>query len=674
MKYYNNIKSVLCGSLLLMAGALFTSCTDWLDKEKEAIVSEDEAFKNYHNFQGFIEEIYSLIPDKEKVNYCTAWNFGDDAVHNSEGYAHMDHQVDLGNYRNWYTNNQCWLNGQNGSLWRSSWYCIRKCNMGLEKIRDRKFLGTEEQRNLLLGQLYFFRAWWHFELMCYFGGLPYIDKTLDAMNIEECPRLSFQQCADKCAADFEMAASLLPLKWDEDPAGIETVGKNDLRINKFMALCYLGKCYLWAGSPLMKEFEKYNRGEGYDLTGASSNGKTYDYDVKYCKKAAEVFGEVLDMVHDKKVDYALCDFDYDTYEGLYNHQKSEGAASAYSDNFYTVKNSWRLPGSTEAIFRGLSPEGNTSNWNCAKIFGPKIAGLVAHDNIIHHPTANLIDQYGMKNGQPIYLVENGKLVLNPKSGWDPERPYKDRDPRFYHDIVFDGFHYVLNTSGTNFNQAQKENEYCRLYTGGAMRSIQNGSSTGYFIQKLVPHQMNEGDRWYDWDYNFHCYLPYMRLADIYLMYAEAQAAISAIPADLNESPSYCIYSAVGAINALRERLNCDAYTMAKVQPEFYDTREHFIDEVRRERAVELAFEGFRWCDLQRWLLLTEPPYTVKYSHEFERVESDNWYKSNDPAGARVAHFTQKELITRELETKHYWFPLPDKDTYLYEGFPQNPGW
>ena len=112
MRYCNRIKSLLRGALLLIAGcAALTSCTDWLEKDPEAIVAEDEAFKNYRNFQGYIEEIYNLIPDKEKINYCTAWNFGDDAVHNTEGYAHMDHQVDLGNYRNWYTNTQCWLNG-----------------------------------------------------------------------------------------------------------------------------------------------------------------------------------------------------------------------------------------------------------------------------------------------------------------------------------------------------------------------------------------------------------------------------------------------------------------------------------------------------------------------------------------------------------------------------------
>ena len=676
MKYYNNIKSLLCGSLLLMAGsASFTSCSDWLDKDPESIVAEDEAFKNYRNFQGYIEEIYSLIPDKEKVNYCTSWNFGDDAVHNPEGYAHMDHQVDLGNYRNWWTNTQCWLNGDRSSLWKNSWYSIRKCNMGIENIKS--LIGSDEERDLLLGQMYFFRAWWHFELMCYFGGLPYIDVAFESKNIPELPRLSFQECADRCAEDFQKAADLLPMNWDETLTGQQTSGKNDLRINKFMALSYLGKCYLWAGSPLMKEFEKTKNGGVAQLLGASSNGKTYDYDLSYCQKAAEVFGKLLEMVGRGQTQYKLAEF---KYANIYDHERDPNAETCYSDIFYTYKQDWKMPGTTEVIFRGLSPDGNTSNWNCSKIFGPKVAGLVEHDNIIHHPTANLIDQYGMANGQPIYIVKNGVYVLNPESGWDPTHPYKDRDPRFYHDIVFDGFHYVLQTE--NLSAEQKKLDYCSLYTGGAMRAVDNASSTGYFIQKLIPHQCNVGDKWYDaWGGGgpFHSYLPYMRLADIYLMYAEAQGVVGGP----KSAASTTSLTAVNAINALRDRVNSDDYPMEHVQPNFLDTKEHFIDddEVRRERAVELAFEGFRWCDLQRWLLLTEPPYTTKYSHEFERMEKDDWYfdaqsreAKHDPKDAKVANFHKEELITRRLDSKHYWFPLPDKDTYLYEGFVQNPGW
>ena len=673
---YNNIKSLLCGSLLLLAGGVsFTSCTEWLDKDPESIVAEDEAFKNYHNFQGFIEEIYNMIPNITNANYCSGWNMGDDAVHNTDGYSHIDHQVDLGNYREiWTGSQQCWINGSRCSLWNSAWKSIRKCNLGIKNIKS--LVGTDEQRDILLGQMYFFRAWWHFEIISFFGGMPYIDEAFESDNIPELPRLSFQECAERCAEDFQRAYDLLPMNWDETLAGMETSGKNDLRVNKFTALCYLGKCYLWAGSPLMKEFEKAKNGGTPELLGASKNGKTYDYDKAYCAKAAEALGRALDMVNKGSVPYKLAKFEYTS---IYDHLNGEDDATVeYSHIWYTHKENWKMPGVNEAIFRGVFPGVNVGPWNHLKLFGPKVAGIVEHDVIIHHPTANLIDQYGMANGQPIYLVEDGKLVLNPESGWDPEHPYKDRDPRFYHDIVFDGFHYVLNIDG--LTDEQKKQEYCTLFTGGAQRDLSMGSSTGYFIQKLSPHQCNRGDGynqgdWYEWGGAMSAYIPYMRLADVYLMYAEARAGMASTAQDLRNKPEYCPnLSAIDAVNKLRDRVNTSDWPMERVASRFLDSPEHFLDEVRRERAVELAFEGFRWNDLQRWLLLTEPPYTMKYSHEFERLEKDTWFTNHDPKDAKVGNFHREELITRPLESRHYWFPLPEKDTYLYEGFPQNPGW
>ena len=186
--------------------------------------------------------------------------------------------------------------------------------------------------------MYFFRAWWHFELMCYFGGLPYVKHAYDAEKIPELPRLSFQECADSCAEDFEKAASLLPMDWDETLTGQYDPGKNDLRINRFMALCYLGKCYLWAGSPLMKEMKN---GSSAQLLGASSNGKTYDYDIAYCQKAAEVFGKVLNMVSRRQTRYKLAEF---KYTNIYDHERDlETTETCYSDIFYTVNQARRRP-------------------------------------------------------------------------------------------------------------------------------------------------------------------------------------------------------------------------------------------------------------------------------------------------------------------------------------------
>lgn len=652
----NKIKTLLLtGCVSLALGTSLSSCQDYLDKEPDSTVSADDAFANFRNFQGFVEEIYNCIPDKEKCNYCPSWNWGDDEIFNPEADNRMTHQVDLGNFRAWESTGN-WLKRDGSStstnkfdhgIWNHAWYCIRKCNLGLQNI-DKLVTGSADEKKLIEGQLYFFRAWWHEELMEYFGGMPYVDTFLADNAEQRLPRLSYQECADKAAADFRKAADLLPINWDKTTAGLATQGKNDLRINKIMALGYLGKTYLWAASPLMKN--------GAQI-GASKNGKTYDYDQEYAKKAAEAFGELLSLVEAGQTQYALAEF---KYSDIYNHEKSADANSCFSDIFYTTKQNWKMPGTVEAIFRGPSPDFNGSNWNTSKVFGPKVQKVVAHDNVIHQPTANLVEAYGMANGEPIYLVENGKYVLNPKSGFDPEHPFKNRDPRFYHDIVFDGFKYLNGTPGQ-----YADLQYCQLYTGGNMRPIANASRTGYFIQKLVPHTCNEVDKDYDWGSALHCYLPYMRLADIYLMYAEACAAFGGASGKSSNFGK----TAEDAINTLRDR--CGA---GHVAPEFVADNHKFMDEVRREREVELSFEGFRFCDLQRWLLLTEAPYNQKFSQEFDRVESADFYTKNDPKDARVANYRRKLILTRNFGTKHYWFPLPIKETQISSEFKQNPGW
>lgn len=652
----NKIKTLmLTGCVSLALGTSLSSCQDYLDKEPDSTVSADDAFANFRNFQGFVEEIYNCIPDKEKCNYCPSWNWGDDEIFNPEADNRMTHQVDLGNFRAWESTGN-WLKRDGSStstnkfdhgIWNHAWYCIRKCNLGLQNI-DKFVTGSAEEKKLIEGQLYFFRAWWHEELMEYFGGMPYVDTFLGDNAEQRLPRLTYQECADKAAADFRKAADLLPINWDKTSAGLATQGKNELRINKIMALGYLGKTYLWAASPLMKNGAQ---------AGASKNGKTYDYDQEYAKKAAEAFGELLSLVETGQTQYALAEF---KYSDIYNHEKSADANSCFSDIFYTKKQNWKMPGTVEAIFRGPSADFNGSNWNTSKVFGPKVQKVVAHDNVIHQPTANLVEAYGMANGEPIYLVENGQYVLNPKSGFDPEHPFKNRDPRFYHDIVFDGFKYLNGTPGP-----YADLQYCQLYTGGNMRPVANASRTGYFIQKLVPHTCNEVDKDYDWGSALHCYLPYMRLADIYLMYAEACAAFGGATGKSSNFSK----TAEDAINTLRDR--CGA---GHVAPEFVADSHKFMDEVRREREVELSFEGFRFCDLQRWLLLTEAPYNQKFSQEFDRVESADFYKTHDAKDAKVANYRRKLILTRNFDAKHYWFPLPIKETQISSEFKQNPGW
>ena len=566
------------------------------------------------------------------------------------GDSHETAHFDLGDYRYWYSDPQSFLHSNGLSSTSNdkfshslehAWYCIRKCNLGLENL-EKMTNCTQEEKNIIKGQLLFFRAWWHEELMEFYGGMPYVDTVLDGSQALTLPRLSFQECATKCAEDFRAAADLLPNDWDKTVIGKKTLGKNDLRITKVCALGYLGKVLLWAASPLNNLKAE---------VGASKNGDTYRYNVEFAAKAADALGEALSEVNSGKTPYALAEY---KYSNIYDHEAADGSSSNFSDIFRTTGKGWKQPGSTEAILRAPYIGANGSNWNFTKNWGIKINEIVQHDALIHQPTANYVNYYGMANGLPLD---------DPESGFDPTHPFKGRDPRFYHDIIFDGFKYINTTIGKEHPDYQFK--YVQMYTGSNLRSSSSqGCRTGYYCQKLVPHQANRYDGMYNWGGALQCDLPYMRLADIYLMYAEAGAAVQGA----NYKSNKCNLTAEDAINVLRDRVEA-----GHVAAKFAADKQKFMDEVRRERAVELAFEGFRWNDLQRWLLLTEYPYNIKTSQEFKRVGNYDFTKK-DPRDAEVTGWSEKTILTRDFSEKHYLLPLKQSDVYLYPEFGQNPGW
>ena len=648
MKY--NIVKLFC-ALGLIYG--FASCTDYLDKTPDSNVSSDQAFKNFTNFQGYVEEMYNCIPSKESNYWCTTFNWGEDEIMNTGlGDSHVTAHFDLGDYRHWYGDQQSFLHTDDLNPTKTdkyshslehAWYCIRKCNLGLANL-DKMTDCTQEEKNIIKGQLLFFRAWWHEEMIAFFGGMPYVDTVLDGSQVLTLPRLSYQECAKKCAEDFRAAADLLPNDWDKTAVGKKTLGKNELRITKVCALGYMGKVLLWAASPLNNLKAE---------VGASKNGDTYKYNVELAAQAADALGEALAQVNSGKTPYALAEY---KYSNIYDHVAKDGSKSNFSEIFYTTGKNWKQPGTTEAILRGPYIGENSSNWNFTKLWGPKLNGIVEHDALIHQPTANYVNYYGMANGLPLD---------DPDSGFDPKHPFKNRDPRFYHDIVFDGFKYINTTIDAVKEPKVAALQYIPMYSGSELRSsASQGCRTGYYCQKLVPHQANKYDEMYNWGGALQCDLPYMRLADLYLMYAEAGAAVQGA----NYKSSKLDLTAVDAINVLRNRVDA-----GHVADKFVADQKKFMDEVRRERAVELAFEGFRWNDLQRWLLLTEYPYNIKTSQEFKRVGNYDFTK-NDPRDAEVTGWSQKRIVTRDFSEKHYLLPLKESDVYLYPEFGQNPGW
>ena len=607
-----------------------TSCTDYLDKSPESDVSAEDAFKNFKNFQGFTEELYLCIPDFSKSYWTTSWNWGEDDIQAVGINYHMSYKIDQGDFWGWQQEYDGWgasfmdqgssfLNPSDAAnnyrfsrgLWKAAWYGIRKANLGLENM-DLMTAATQEEKNTVKGQLLFFRGWLHFQLMQYFGGLPYIDHTVAPDQPMTLPRETCQACAEKAAKDFREAAD-----WDKSSVGRNTLGKNGFRINKITALAYEGKSLLWAASPLVKNCD--------DKMNVNGNASTYDYDTNYAQQAAEALGELLALVESGQTQYKLVDF------------------ANYSDLFYTWNKNMLPPGSTENILRDIPADAwHNSQFGVVNEFGGQI---LTKGQAFSQPTANYVNYYGMANGLPLD---------DPESGFDPTHPWKNRDPRFYHDIVYDGVKVVEGTIEPDANR------YANLYTGGTYRDDINESRTGYLLYKFIPMIANQYDMGNTYN-KLYIDVPYLRLADCYLMYAEACAAVGGATASAK-----CSLTALDAVNKIRERAG-----VADVAAKFTGSKDKFMDEVRRERAVELAFEGHRFNDLRRWLLLDKAPYNIKTSQEFVRAGK---FDPKNPQDTEVSGFKEKTILTRNFTSKHWWMPLKKKDTSIYPEMFQNPGW
>lgn len=597
--------------LALLAIINSTACKKYLDKAPAANVSPTDAFINFTNFQGFTEEMYAGIPQYTAKNWAADWILGDEIIHKT-GVTYLNEQFDNGNSWSWttsewiswldapsYNTNNSVLYGVSGKgLWPNCWYIIHKANLGLANID--KLVGTQEEKDIIKGQLLFFRGWSHFELMSYWGGLPYIDTVLSSSAKLELPRLSYQETADKAAKDLRAAADLLPVDWDNTTVGKTTLGKNQLRLTKVTALGYLGKNYLYAGSPLMNRVSK--------------GSATFNTD--YCKKAADAFAELLKLVDSKATFVKLVSF------------------SDYSKLFFTNGGNF-IPGYPESVFE--SPV--YSNWFEGCPWGP--SSCFTESNIgggYSSPNARFVQNYGMANGLPI---------TDPLSGYDPTDPWSNRDPRFYNDIVKDGDQVIKGSAPASSEKFR----YANLSNTGYSRSSSATGRTGYLLKKLTPMTANTIDNFP----NNYMHPSYMRLADVYLMYAEA--VLQGYGSATSTGPSYLTPEA--AINVIRAR--CGSGMVGK---SYVADNTKFMGEIIRERAMELGFEEeIRYNDLRRWLLASDIKYREKTAINFDRGSN-----------GKPINIQEVVLVTRQFGDKDYWLPLKVNDVSLYPSFSQNPGY
>ncbi|WP_153795938.1 RagB/SusD family nutrient uptake outer membrane protein [Foetidibacter luteolus] len=230
------------------------------------------------------------------------------------------------------------------------------------------------------------------------------------------------------------------------------------------------------------------------------------------------------------------------------------------------------------------------------------------------PTQELVDDYAMANG---------KVISDAGSGYNAQNPYANREPRFRQSILYNG-----NTfNGTVFLSA----------VGSGNNAIDladatDNTNTGYCTKKRMDTTVNifqggaSAQNYY-----------YFRYAEVLLNYAEAQ----------NEAvgPDASVYAAIDEI-----RTRAGIPTLTAVYPGL--TKDQMRTMIRRERRVELAFEGKRYFDLLRWKIAEVNLNKVMHGMEITSNGSGGYnYKVINavPSGAPQWSFDKN---------KNYLLPIP----------------
>ncbi len=268
------------------------------------------------------------------------------------------------------------------------------------------------------------------------------------------------------------------------------------------------------------------------------------------------------------------------------------------------------------------------------------------------PTKKLADMYLCSDGLPI---DKSSLF----KGYDKiDSEFQNRDPRMSMTMMMPGklaYHPGNLSPVINWPYSPQRN-----------------ANTGYILFKYMsenPLSLMEGmnsTKGYGYDRHE------IRYAEVLLIYAEA---------------TYERYDDISnevlnqTINLLRERAGLKtALTKEFVSANNLDMR----DEIRRERTVELALEGYRWDDLRRWKIaekeLVQEVKGIKITGDWARQDvaagniyySADWQNKADSDGfLLVESASNRNGFDPE---KHYLKPIPAKEIQMNRNLEQNPNW
>ena len=630
---------------------------DFLDVVPDNIATIDLAFNTRSGAENFLSTCYNYIPEHAHVEQNFSMLAGDEVWYYAENDFYMNNETSfrvakgLQNSASPYLN--YWEGGRGAP--KSLFIAIRDCNIFLENLVA--VPGLEEQERLRwLDEVKVLKAFYHFWLMQMYGPIPLI-KTNVPVSAPSSETNLYRASIDEIV---NYLTDLLDevIESNNLPGLINYVYTEQGRITMPIAKALKAKILMLSASPIFNgnsDFSSLVDNQGNSLVNQS-------YDPQKWVLAKEALFQAIESAESNG-------------HSLYQFNQQLPIIGGANDQIIqelSLRAAITDPFNSEIIWAFSADwTGELQQW-CQPRWTADHSALFGYTKKSHAPTLNMVETFYTRNGVPIDedlswdygnrfdVIQTASLDTNNdnyhefylENDYSTAKLHTFREPRFYSTLGFDGGKWFsLETENINFIPHLN----AKAGAPSGKQGFEIYSITGYFAKKLVHYEnIISLESSTIKGYSF----PIIRLADLYLMYAEASNETKAAPdADVYEY-----------IQKVRDRAGLDeggdlvnTWQMHSSNPSKPMTKEGMRKIIHQERMIELALEGHRYWDLRRWKLAGE--YFSK------PIQGWNIFKPD------VESFYEVEnIFYRNYITKDYLWPISQTELLRNPNLIQNPGW
>ena len=293
-----NIKKYLVGAAAVTMLASMTSCNDWLREQEPGKTTLDDFFVNGMTAIQTVNGCYYPLAWEFNNSYYSEWYFGDiasdDALKGGQNLSDGPDAYDIDNFKTNVSNGICL------QYYRAKYQGIARCNLALQQVPDvepDEYM-TEARRDCLMGEAYFLRGLYYFQLVRVFGGVPLVDFVIDSSDMWRQPRATEAEVYEHILADLTEAEKLLWNKGDysDDDLGRATKGAAQAMLCKvYMAMNDYDNAYTWGKKWVDEQYKTghYALNADYwtNFTLEGENGVESVFEVQYEEEPTSDYGE-----------------------------------------------------------------------------------------------------------------------------------------------------------------------------------------------------------------------------------------------------------------------------------------------------------------------------------------------------------------------------------------------